>query len=100
MHKNGSNSDISAFSLNAVGLLPVTEQFDVFAKAGATRWSSDNTDNHETGFGINYGIGAKMHINETTRLRAEWEKFPNIDTSSSESSDMSMLSLGIELSTF
>ncbi len=100
IHKNGENSDVTAITAGAVGTLPVTEQFDVFGKVGAMRWSSDNTDGSESGFGVNYGVGAKMHLNETTNLRAEWEKFPGIDTSKSESSDMSMMSIGVELSTY
>jgi len=100
MHKNGENSDISAFTINGVGTLPMTEQFDVFAKVGAMRWSSDNTSGDESGFGVTYGLGAKMHINETTKLRAEWEKLPSIETSNSEKTDVNMLSVGVELSTF
>ena len=63
-------------------------------------WNSDNTDGKEDGFGVTYGIGAKMLVNETTKLRAEWEKFPGIETSSSEENDASMLSIGFELSTY
>ncbi len=100
MHKNGENSDISAFTLHGVGTLPISEQFDVFAKVGAMRWTSDNTTGDENGFGITYGLGAKMHINESTKLRAEWEKFPSIETSSSQETDVNMLSVGFELSTF
>lgn len=100
MHKTGENSDINAFTVHGVGTLPVTEQFDIFAKLGGMRWSSDNTAGSKNGFGITYGIGAKMHINETTKLRAEWEKFPDIETSSSKETDVNMLSVGIELSTF
>ncbi|GAA0399301.1 outer membrane beta-barrel protein [Cocleimonas flava] len=100
IYKNGQNSDVSAFSAYGVGTLPVTEQFDVFGKVGATRWSSDNTDGSESGFGASFGVGAKMHINENTKLRAEWEKVLDVETSDSESSDINMLSVGVELSTF
>ena len=96
MHKDGNNSDSSAFSVAAAGTLPVTEQFDVFAKAGVSRWSTSEED----GFGMVYGIGAKMHINESTNLRAEWEKYPNLDITNNEDSDINVLSIGVELSTF
>jgi len=99
-YKKGENSDISALTANAVGTIPVTEKFDIFGKLGVMRWSSDNTDDDESGFGVTYGIGTKMRINETTSLRAEWEKFPGIETSSSEDTDVNMLSVGIELSTY
>jgi hypothetical protein len=100
IHKNGENSDISAFGAYGVGTLPVTEQFDIFAKVGATRWSSDNTSSDQNGFSASYGVGAKMNINETTKLRAEWEKVLDVETSNTESTDVNMLSVGIELSTF
>lgn len=100
LYKNGQNSDISAFTINGVGTLPVTEKFDVFGKLGATRWSSDNTGGSESGFGMTYGVGAKMNLNETTKLRAEWEKVTDIETSNTEKTDVNVLSLGVELSTF
>jgi len=100
MHKNGENSDVSALTATAVGTLPINERFDVFGKAGAMRWSSDNTSGNESGFGLTYGIGAKMSLNETTKLRAEWEKFPDVQTSETDETDVNMLSVGVELSTY
>mgnify|MGYP001819108995 CR=1 FL=1 len=100
VYKNGENSDVSAFSAHGVGTLPVSEQFDVFAKVGATRWNSDNTVGSESGFGASYGVGAKMNINETTKLRAEWERVLDVETSPTDSTDINMLSIGVELSTF
>lgn len=100
IRKNGQNSDISAFAAYGVATLPVTEKFDAFAKLGGARWTSENTDGKQSGFGMAYGIGAKMTLNETTKLRAEWEKIQDVETSSSEESDVNMLSIGVELSTF
>jgi len=99
-HKNGENSDVSVIAAHGVASMPVTEKFEVFGKLGVMRWSSDNTDGGQDGFGVAYGVGAKMHMNETTNLRAEWEKFPGIETSSSEDTNVNMLSVGVELSTF
>jgi len=73
---------------------------NVFGKVGAMRWSSDNTSGSQDGFGVTYGLGAKMSLNETTKLRAEWEKLPNIETSASDKTDVNMLSVGVELSTY
>ncbi|MEE9445651.1 MAG: outer membrane beta-barrel protein [Cocleimonas sp.] len=95
-NKGANNADSSAFSFGAVGSLPITEQFDIFAKGAATRWSSSN----ESGLGISYGLGAKMHINETTNLRAEWERFPSIEVNGDDDTAVNMLSVGVELSTF
>lgn len=100
LHKNGENSDVSVIAAHGVASMPLTEKFDVFGKLGVMRWSSDNTDGGQDGFGVAYGVGAKMHMSETTNLRAEWEKYPGIETSSSEDTDINMLSVGVELSTF
>ncbi len=100
LHKNGENSDVSVIAAHAVASIPVTEQFEVFGKLGAMRWKSSNTDGSKNGLGFTYGAGAKMHLNETTNLRAEWEKFPGIETSSTKKTDINMLSVGVELSTF
>jgi len=94
------NSDVSAMTATAVGTMPVNDQFDVFGKVGAMRWSSDNTAGSESGFGMTYGVGAKMNISEKTKLRAEWEKLPGIETSPGNETDVNMLSVGIELSTY
>ena len=94
------NSDVTALTATAVGTMPINEQFEVFGKLGAMRWSSDNTSGDEDGFGVTYGLGAKMSLNETTKLRAEWEKLPNIETSASDKTDVNMLSVGVELSTY
>lgn len=100
IRKEGQNSDISAFAAYGVATLPVTEKFDAFAKLGGARWTSENTDGKQNGFGMAYGIGAKMTLNETTKLRAEWEKVQGVETSNTEDTDVNMLSIGIELSTF
>ncbi len=100
LHKNGENSDVSVVAAHGVASMPLTEKFDVFGKLGVMRWSSNNTDGSQDGFGVAYGVGTKMHMSETTSLRAEWEKYPGIETSSSEDTDIDMLSVGVELSTF
>lgn len=100
IRKNGENSDVSAFGAYGVGTLPVTEKFDAFAKIGGVYWKSENTDGNEKGFGLSYGVGAKMTLNETTKLRAEWEKITDVETSSNEETDINVLSIGVELSTF
>lgn len=96
MYKPDNNSDSSAFTVTAVGTLPLTEQFDIFAEGGLTRWNTEN----EKGFGVTYGLGAKMHISETTNIRAEWQQFPNMEVSSDEKIDINMLSVGVEISTY
>ena len=94
------NSDVSALTAAAVAAMPISDQFDIFGKVGVMRWSSDNTAGDESGFGMTYGVGAKMNISEKTKLRAEWEKLPSIETAPGEKTDVNMLSVGVELSTY
>lgn len=100
IRRDGESSDVSAFAAYGVGTLPITERFDAFAKIGGAYWRSDNTDGDESGFGLAYGLGAKMALNETTKLRAEWEKVTDVKTSNGRESDINMLSIGVEFNTF
>ena len=100
IRKSGQNSDVSAFTAYGVGTLPVTEKFDAFAKIGGAYWKSENTDGNQNGFGLAYGVGAKMVLNETTKIRAEWEKITDVETSNTEGTDINMLSIGVEFTTF
>ncbi len=99
LHKNGTSSDISALSVSGIANIHVNDQFGVFAKAGFSSWKSKNTDSDKSGTGLNYGVGAKVSLSESMKLRAEWERLPSISTSNTEESDISMMSIGVELST-
>ena len=99
LHKQGTFSDISAMSISAIANLPVNDQLGVFGKAGFSRWESENTDSKQSGTGLSYGVGAKISLSESMKLRAEWERLPSISTSKTEASDINMMSIGIELST-
>jgi len=100
IRKDGQSSDVQGYGGYAVGALPVTEKFEALAKVGGVYWKSDNSDGNESGFSLAYGVGAKMTLNETTKLRAEWEKVTDVETSDTDKSDISMLTIGVELSTF
>ena len=100
LHKKGTISDISALSLSGVANIKVNDQIGVFAKAGFSRWESENTDSDKSGTGLSYGVGAKVSLNESMKIRAEWERLPEVSTSNTESSDIDMMSIGIEISTF
>jgi opacity protein-like surface antigen len=91
-----------AWMLAAMGILPLTESVSVFAKLGASHWSSNQTVSSrnpqdqlilvagypqtDTGYdGVDpyYGVGASYALLDNLALRAEWERFefdaPNID---------------------
>jgi OOP family OmpA-OmpF porin len=100
LHKNGTTSDISALSLSGVANIKINDQLGVFGKAGFSRWESENTDSDKNGTGLSYGVGAKVSLNESMKIRAEWERLPEVSTSNTASSDIDMMSIGIEISTF
>ncbi|MCK5918366.1 MAG: porin family protein [Cocleimonas sp.] len=99
LHKHGTTSDISALSVSGIANLSINDQFSVFGKAGFSRWESENTDGDKNGTGLTYGLGAKVNLSETMKIRAEWERLPSISTSNTEESDIDMMSIGVELST-
>jgi len=91
-------SELSAISIAGVGKYEVNETIELFGKVGAASWTSSNTSGETDGTGLTYGFGAKVSMNENMKIRAEWETIPDVDTGSNES-DVSTMSLGIELKT-
>jgi len=75
------------WSLSAVGILPVGNNFSLLGKAGVCRWD-DNAFAYEvggppypegsTGTDLTFGLGAKYDINDNLGVRAEWERFNNV----------------------
>ena len=96
---NVEASDISALSISAVGKYDINDSVEALGKLGVTRWASSNNDGDEDGFGINYGFGAKVRLNETMKLRAEWESISDVKTTGGRKTDVTTMSLGIELET-
>jgi Outer membrane protein beta-barrel domain len=83
----GTHADAHAFAAFGVALLPLPLPFiDVFAKAGAARWSLSGStspslfaiDEHGTDFA--WGLGAQAHFG-ALGLRLEYEQFDVRDTS-------------------
>ena len=91
-------SELSALSLSAVGKYELSDTIEAFGKVGATSWTSTNSSNDKDGVSLSYGLGAKVSINDTMKIRAEWEAIPDVDTGSSET-DVSTMSLGLEVKT-
>lgn len=100
--RSNFSSENDAWMLAAVGTLPVTEKISVFAKLGASHWSSNQrvssrnlnaqmittagypqTDTVTDGVDVYYGVGASYALLGNLTLRAEWERFkfdaPHID---------------------
>ena len=91
-------SELSALSLSAVGKYEINDTIEAFGKVGVSSWTSSNTSGDKDGVSVNYGLGAKVSLNDNMKIHGEWEAVPGIDTGSTES-DVSTMSLGLEIST-
>lgn len=81
----------SAYGVYGVGILPVTSNFDVFARAGyqsieATRPGPDIDDD-----GLGYGVGANYRLSERVGVRADYTRLQG------EDDDTDAISLGASL---
>jgi OOP family OmpA-OmpF porin len=65
--------------ITAVGMVPVTDAFAVYGKAGMHRWDADTglavLGGEDSGTDPTYGIGAQYRFNERFALRAELDRF-------------------------
>ncbi|MHB0774158.1 porin family protein [Halomonas sp. WWR20] len=75
--------DSSAYGLNLVGKLPLTQWFELYAKAGLAKWDTDVDGNLgdvnadlEDNDGVDpvYGAGVQLNF-EPLLVRAEYERF-------------------------
>ena len=92
-------SEISALSISAVGKYEINDSVEALGKIGATRWTSDNNGIDDDGVSLSYGFGAKVSLNESMKLRAEWESISDVETTGGRETDVTVMSLGIELET-
>lgn len=80
-------SENDAWTLAAVGTLPVTKNISLLAKVGGAHWSS-NIRAHGTGSGavaagvaknsdvdVFYGVGASYALMDNIDVRGEWERY-------------------------
>jgi OOP family OmpA-OmpF porin len=77
-------AEASAITLSAVGILPITPRFELFAKAGATNWDSKSVFTEEgmepvigdeSGTDYSYGFGLGWNFSQRLGLRGELEYF-------------------------
>ncbi|MDP2788149.1 MAG: outer membrane beta-barrel protein [Pseudomonadota bacterium] len=98
-----------AWSLAAVGILPVTDQFEVFGKIGGYFYNADlsatgsggggtvSVSVDDDGTGLLFGVGASYSFTKNIAVRAEWERYKDVgDENAIGTSDVDMLSVGIQ----
>jgi OOP family OmpA-OmpF porin len=95
------------FAVEAVGILPVGNQLDLFGKLGGymvkTKLKVDvqgagsaSLSDTDTNTGLTYGIGAQYNFTPNFAVRTEWQQFKDVGTDKTGGSgDVSFLSVGI-----
>ena len=76
----GPDLEANAVSLTALGILPFTDRFSGYAKAGFQRWDLDSAipgltgSSNDSGTDPVYGAGLQYRFNDTVALRAEYTR--------------------------
>lgn len=79
------SAEATAFTLQAMGILPVGETGEFFVKAGAAFWDIDATaaiggirvSDSFTGTDPVIGMGTNINVTDRFAVRFEWDFFPN-----------------------
>jgi len=89
----------TAFQIVAIGILPLSPQFDLTGKLGFTNNSSKLTSTvgisaDESNSSFLYGVGAQFHLNSQFTFRAQYDDYGDFD-SSSPAISATAISLGV-----
>lgn len=79
----GAELDVRSVGAYALGILPVNDRFDVFAKVGWQRWDTDARNafiGEDSGTDLGYGVGAQYRFNDAFGVRGEWQRIEIEDT--------------------
>ncbi len=75
----GNSTKGDAFSLSVVGMLPVSDSFELLGKLGVasskTTSSGAAANQGATRTGLTYGIGAQYNVNQNFALRAGYDRY-------------------------
>lgn len=94
---------VDGYYVAAVGMLPLGEHFDLFAKVGAFEWDVDTGlafdeipfFDETTGEALLLGAGADLNLSQRFALRAEWERFFEVgDAEVTGETDIDLASIG------
>lgn len=96
------NTDLESesWSISAVGILPLNDQFSLFARLGVNVWNIDISasgtgsgavvvSDSEDGTDVVYGLGAAYNITQNLSVRGEWERYDF------DGDDIDLLSVGL-----
>ena len=98
---SSANSELTGFNISGVVSYPIDPQVDIFAKGGIFIWDAETTASIISGAGSQtlnsngedavFGIGALYHLTDDLSLRAEWERYSDIDNA-----DVDAINFGIQ----
>ncbi len=94
--------DLYAVALYGVGILPLSDQFELFVKLGGAYWDGKakatvmglSASSSEDGTELAYGLGASFAFTEKFAVRVEYEE---IDVDSDDLSQLGLFTVGGEL---
>jgi OOP family OmpA-OmpF porin len=70
---------VDGFGVAAVGMIPISQKFDIFGKVGIYMWDASGggvaSGISDDGSDIMFGAGVNWSILNRLGLRAEWERF-------------------------
>lgn len=110
---SASGSDkASGFSLDAVGTLPLSQEFGLIGRVGIFAWSLDasasasgggifppgstvTVSDKPSGTSLDFGVGIKYDFNGNIGVRAEWQRFQSIGNSDTGKSDIDLISASL-----
>lgn len=96
-----TTAEADAWTLSALGILPLNEKFSLFARVGLNIWDAEVSATGTGGGGSAsfsddadgtdwvYGVGAAYDITQNLSVRGEWERYDLDDT------DLDLLSVGV-----
>ena len=100
--------DGKAYSLDAIGIIPVSANVDLFGRLGFHRWDVDTrvaaviggatatANASENGTDWKFGLGARWNFNRNLGLQLEWERFNDVgDANATGRSDVDLVTLGL-----
>lgn len=85
------DADTTAWIVDAVGMLPLNDQFGLFGKLGVASWQIDSSasvvvggtaasiSGDDDGNDFHFGVGANYALMGNIGLRAEWERINGDD---------------------
>ena len=84
--------DLYALALYGVGILPLTDQFELFAKLGIAYWDAEvdgsflgiSASDDEDGTDLAYGLGASFAFTDQLAARVEYERIDVDDLDNAE----------------